>query len=112
MAAPSVHPDVAFVRMRWAGKAGGWERGRGRLGQASGRQVHAVFEQAVITGEEMNTTKPETAAAVVPFSVWSDIVKPVWSIRWATSGLMPVRPLITALTDIEIPPKSVYMLSE
>ena len=70
--------------------------------------MHAVFEQAegkVTAGDPVPSMKSDVAGAAVSFKVWNKDIRPVWSMRWAPGGLMPVRPEVVSLIDIEIPAK-------
>ena len=76
-------------------------------------KVNAVFEQVtgeLTEGESVATVKADCAAASISFTVWTDFIKPLWSIRWAATGLMPVRPQIVVAKDFEIPPRSFLKL--
>ena len=76
--------------------------------------MHAVFEQTelkVTPGDTVPSMKSDGAGAAISFKIWNKHIKPVWSMRWAPGGLMPVRPQVIALVDIEIPPKMFFKLS-
>ena len=79
------------------------------------RRHHArgVFESGTL-GEGTGSTeaKAESLAAMLPLSTWaeSDNASIIWSMRWASNGLMPVRPQVVLDTDVELGPNSALPL--
>jgi hypothetical protein len=79
---------------------------------------HVVFlrpngKSDVNVAEESATGALQTAAAChVPLAVWSGLVTQViWSCKWATAGLTPVRPTVVLLDALVLPPQTAVALA-
>ena len=74
--------------------------------------VYACFEGTPLSTSEGAAAEPQarqdSLAASLPLSTWaaSKLCKPIWIMRWAAQGLMPVRPQIVLMEQVELPPNS------
>ena len=78
--------------------------------------VRAKFEPVPVeeSANQAQSSKQDSGAAVIPLSAWTniDIAKPLWAMRWASSGLMPIRPQITLMVDITVEPEKALRLAK
>ena len=60
------------------------------------------------------TEIPQTAAGgLIQLGKWNtDLVKVVWSVKWATSGLMPIRPILVLFAEGNLPSGKALKLSK
>ena len=74
------------------------------------RMVFATFEGTPLTteGGAEPEVRQDSLAASLPLGAWqaSAVCKPVQTMRWAQQGLMPVRPQIVLMEQVELPPNS------
>ena len=78
--------------------------------------IRAKFEPVPVeeSANQAQSGKQDSGAAVIPLSAWTniDIAKPLWAMRWASSGLMPIRPQITLMVDITVEPQKALRLTK
>ena len=74
------------------------------MNEASGEQEEM--------GQGGHEGKPESLAALIPLSTWAgnELAAQRRSMRWASNGLMPIRPQIVLLVDIELEPQTALRL--
>jgi hypothetical protein len=71
-------------------------------------EVVANFEKVEISTGDSSGTKINqmSMAAALPLATWStcaECVRIVWQMRWAPTGMMPVRPVLVLLSPATIP---------
>ena len=55
--------------------------------------------------ESQPTTGQQNAAKLIPNAVWGNhATKIVFSVKWGVSGLMPIRPQVVLIKDVDLPP--------
>ena len=97
------------------------DKGPGCFALERRHRVHAAFEAATMKeasgeqeemGQGGHEGKQESLAALIPLSTWAgnELAAQRWSMRWASNGLMPIRPQIVLLVDIELEPQTALRL--
>ena len=71
-------------------------------------QVCAVLTGGTLDPEEEDANKgsQNNAGATLPASAWQKLhggAQVLFAMRWVAAGLMPIRPLLTLIADVDIP---------
>ena len=76
-------------------------------------QVNHEGEEAAADGGEgvgLRAQQAQAAAMVSPWAWEGHVTHTVFSVKWAASGLMPVRPQVVLTRDVSIPASSALAL--
>lgn len=81
------------------------EKGPGAFRLELVSKVVASFTAGVDDGDDKKTVTQQNAATRLPSNFWADAqhVGLVWTVKWATQGLMPVRPAVVCISAGELP---------
>ena len=77
------------------------------------KQRNAVVARAKSTTESNSGLHQWNIGQKMPPGLWNtDATTIIWSTKWALNGLMPVRPMVVFVADVDIPAGKAVVLAK